>query len=549
MLRDREAKQFVIRPTTEVGRVAPDEAKIAGEATEHLVGQPPWRGRHAGANPRRTKSSARDDRANSGVPTPTARPTRAAVQPPSYSERRSTAPVTRLFGTNGIREVVGPTMTPAFVARAASAIALEAPPGRSVVLGRDGRTSSVAFAGIVGGTLAAAGHRVVDVGLLPTPAIQYNVLRLGAGLGVIVTASHNPPEFNGLKCIGEDGLELPRDAEERIEAAFDGPSPASAPFDRIGEIDTDGLGANRYLDGIVAQVDRDRIAARGLRVAVDCANGASVPTSPRLLRRLGCRVVTLNGHVDGTFPGRRSEPTEANLGDLLRLVPSVGADLGVAHDGDADRAVFVTAEGRYVPGETMFALFAREAVAHAGGGVVVAPVSTSRCVQDAITPVGGRMVYTRVGSPSVVRAMREQRAVLGGEDNGGTIFPAFQLARDGAMALAAALDLIARRGASLAELVRGIPAYHLVKETVACPVERRSAVLDELLGRLGRGGRRLETLDGIKVEATNGWFLVRPSGTEPIFRVVAEAKDAADARALADEGLQAVRDAVAAAGP
>jgi len=452
--------------------------------------------------------------------------------------------VTRLFGTNGIREVVGATFTPAFVTRVASAIATLAPADRPVVVGWDGRTSSVAFARLVGSTLALAGHRVVEVGLLPTPAIQYTVPRLGAGFAVIVTASHNPPEFNGIKCIGDDGLEASREVEEQIEAAYDAAVAPSVPFDRIGEIDHDGLGAERYLRGVLEQVDRRAISARRFRVALDCGNGASVPTSPHLLHRLGCRTVTLNGHVDGTFPGRRSEPVEANVGDLKRLVPSVEADLGVAHDGDADRAVFVRADGGYVPGEKMLALFARDAVERAGGGTVVVPISTSRTVEEAVAPLGGRVVYTKVGSPSIVRAMREHRAVFGGEDNGGSIFPAFQLARDGAMALGAALDLLTRRKAPLAELVRGLPSYQLLRDTVDCPVELRAQVLARVAELLGRGGARVETLDGVKVSSPRGWLLLRPSGTEPIFRVVAEAKEADDARALANDGLRTVREAL-----
>ena len=452
--------------------------------------------------------------------------------------------MTRLFGTNGIREVVGATFTPAFVTRVASAIATLAPADRPVVVGWDGRTSSVAFARLVGSTLALAGHRVVEVGLLPTPAIQYTVPRLGAGFAVIVTASHNPPEFNGIKCIGDDGLEASREVEEQIEAAYDAAVAPSVPFDRIGEIDHDGLGAERYLRGVLEQVDRRAISARRFRVALDCGNGASVPTSPHLLHRLGCRTVTLNGHVDGTFPGRRSEPVEANVGDLKRLVPSVEADLGVAHDGDADRAVFVRADGGYVPGEKMLALFARDAVERAGGGTVVVPISTSRTVEEAVAPLGGRVVYTKVGSPSIVRAMREHRAVFGGEDNGGSIFPAFQLARDGAMALGAALDLLTRRKAPLAELVRGLPSYQLLRDTVDCPVELRAQVLARVAELLGRGGARVETLDGVKVSSPRGWLLLRPSGTEPIFRVVAEAKEADDARALANDGLRTVREAL-----
>ena len=453
-------------------------------------------------------------------------------------------PAPRLFGTNGIREVVGEKLTAPFVTSVAEAIAANYAPGAPIVVGWDGRTSSVAFARIVGSVLVLAGHRVIEVGLLPTPAIQYSVRRLGAQLGVIVTASHNPPEFNGLKCIAADGLEETRTAEEAIETGVAERVTAVVPYDGVGSVASDTHGATSYVDGIVAQVDAERIAKRRFTVVLDCGNGASVPTSPTLLHRLGCRVITLNGHVDGTFPGHLSEPTEANLKDLVRVVPSFHADFGVAHDGDADRAVFVEADGRYVPGEETLTLLALDAVERNRGGIVVSPVSASQSVEDAIRPLGGRVVYTRVGSPSVTHAMQEHRAVFGGEENGGLIFPAFQLARDGAMTLAAVLDLLARRKKSLGELLREIPHYTMLKEKIACPSELRERVMSRVTEELRGRAQRIETIDGVKAYFPGGWVLLRPSGTEPLFRVFAEAKEPARARAIADEGLRSVRAAI-----
>ncbi len=454
----------------------------------------------------------------------------------------------RLFGTNGIREVVGETLTAPFVTRVAGAIAGLAPPGRPIVVGWDGRTSSPAFSRIVSATLALAGHHVLELGILPTPAIQYNVTRLDAQLAVIVTASHNPPEFNGIKCIAADGLEASRSTEEAIERAVEAGTAPAVSFDRVGDITPRTDGGRRYVDGIVAQVDAARLRARNFTVVLDCGNGASVPTSPALLRRLGCRVITLNGHVDGTFPGHLSEPTEANLADLKRMVPAVGADLGVAHDGDADRAIFVDAAGRYVPGEESLALLARDAVERHHGGVVVTPVSAPQSVEDAVTSVGGTVVYTRVGSPSVTHEMQARHAVFGGEENGGLIVPEFQLARDGAMTAAAMLDLLARRGSGLAEALAEIPRYAFVKDKAPCPVPLREAVLARLTATLAAGAEKVVTIDGVKVYRDGGWVLLRPSGTEPLFRVFAQAKDEARARALADVGLTAVRDAVESAG-
>ena len=450
----------------------------------------------------------------------------------------------RLFGTNGIREVVGRELTAGFVTRVAGAIAAQFPVGAPIAVGRDGRTSSVAFSRLVEGTLILGGHRVVDLGVLPTPAVQYLVPRVGAQLGVIVTASHNPPEFNGLKCIAADGLEVPRAVEEAIEQGVAAQTTRAVPYDEVGSSHELRDGAQQYVDGIVAQVDAPRIRRRAFTVVLDCGNGASAVTSPALLRRLGCRVVTLNGHLDGTFPGHPSEPTEAHTLDAQHAVAALHADLGIVHDGDADRAVFIDHAGRYVPGEETLALLARDAVARAHGGVVVSPVSASRSLEDAIRPVGGTVHYTRVGSPAVARAMVEQHAVFGGEENGGIITPTFQFARDGAMTAAGLLDLLTRTGRPLAELLAELPRYALVKERLACPVDLRSAVVARVAAGFEAAGRRLVTIDGVKAYSDDGWILLRPSGTEPLLRLFAEATDPATARRLADQGRAAVDAAV-----
>ncbi|MGA8664422.1 MAG: phosphoglucosamine mutase [Thermoplasmata archaeon] len=451
---------------------------------------------------------------------------------------------TRLFGTNGIREVVGEKLTAAFVTRVAGAIASTVPVGAPIVVGRDGRTSSLALSRIVSSTLAMGGHRAIEVGVLPTPAVQYLVPRLSAQMAVIVTASHNPAEFNGLKCIAADGLEVSRSTEQAIEEATEAGTALSAHYTDIGTVTTVSDGGHQYVEGILGQVDVPRIRKRKLTVVLDCGNGASVETSPALLRGLGCRVVTLNGHLDGTFPGHPSEPTEANTRDAQRAVPAVGADFGVIHDGDADRAVFVDHTGRYVPGEEILALLARDAVERAHGGVVVTPVSASQSLEDAIAPLGGSVFYTRIGSPAVTHAMVEQHAVFGGEENGGIITPRFQFARDGAMTLASILDFLARAERPLAELLVELPHYALVKERIPCPIELRPQVVAWVGEKFQKEADRIVTIDGVKVFWNGGWMLLRPSGTEPLLRLFAEAKDPKLARQYADSGLAAVREAL-----
>ncbi|HEV2449388.1 MAG TPA: phosphoglucosamine mutase [Thermoplasmata archaeon] len=449
----------------------------------------------------------------------------------------------RLFGTNGIREVVGERLTPAFAADLAGAIGKGLPTGAPIAVGWDGRTSSPGLARIVSGTLALSGHDVVELGLLPTPAFQYNVAAVGAQLGVIVTASHNPPEFNGFKLIAADGLEVLRSVEEGIEASVASGLAAPVAFDRVNPIRQDPAGANRYLHAISSAVDVDRIRKRKFFVVLDCGNGASVVTSPELLRRLGCRVVTLNGQVDGTFPGHPSEPTETNLAGLRAAVPAFGADIGIAHDGDADRCVFVDGAGQFLPGERVLTLFARQRARLNRGGVVVTPVSSSQSVEDVVVPLGGEVVYTRIGSPSVTREMQKRKAIFGGEENGGLIFPELQLARDGAMSAAAMLDLLAREELTLTQAVQDLPTYALRKEKMTLPAEALEAVLAEVGRALAATSSKVVTLDGVKAYREGGWVLVRRSGTEPIIRIFAEAKQPEVADRLIRETLHALEAA------
>jgi len=431
-----------------------------------------------------------------------------------------------LFGTNGIREVVGDGLTARFVADIVGACAaVHGARGRALV-GTDARTSSPALGRVAAGALSMGGIDVVELGILPTPAIQYNVPLLGARFAIIVTASHNPPEFNGIKGIASDGLEFTRETETRVEAAYAAQEFPRVPYNRIGNISSDPNGGTRYVDGILSRINVETVFKKHLNVILDCGNGTSSATSTVMLQRLGARYVSLNATFDGTFPAHNSEPTEANLQGLVKTVRAVGADFGVAHDGDADRAVFVDEKGAYVSGEKILTLLARESIRSHGGGTVVTPVTSSDALAEVIAPFGGKVHYTRVGSPVVTRAMKEVGGVFGGEENGGVIFAEHQMARDGAMTLAKVMELIASSGKSLSTLLSELPPYHLVKEKVRCPVSLREKVLERVPSMLDSGkGTDVTTLDGVKVRLTDGWVLVRPSGTEPIYRIFAESKD------------------------
>jgi len=449
--------------------------------------------------------------------------------------------MTRLFGTNGIRGVVGEMMNADLAVKVGRAIGTFFE-GGSVGLARDPRLSGPMLARAAASGLMSAGCDVIDLGMVPTPCAQYFVAKSGHLKGaVVVTASHNPREFNGLKAIDARGMEMRREDEEVIEAIYFENRFHAAAWADVGSGRTDDTAISRYMEGIGAKIDAEAIGKRNPLVVIDPGNGAGCVVTPYLLRSLGCRVLTLNAQPDGAFPGRLPEPTPDHLGDLMRVVSEVHADLGVAHDGDADRAAFVDDKGAFVVGDKALALLAQAAV-KSRGGAVVTPVSTSSVVEDVVRAAGAKVIRTRVGSPIVARTMFESGAVFGGEENGGVIFPDHQFCRDGAMSAAKMLELLAHEGKSLSALVAALPQYHIKKANVAVPVERREAVLTSIVEFAK--GRKVDTTDGVKILEGDGAVLVRPSGTEPIFRVYAEAKTPARADALADEGVALIQKAL-----
>src|SRR6267143_4100893 len=437
--------------------------------------------------------------------------------------------MTRLFGTNGIRGVIGESMNADLAVK--------------VGLARDPRLSGPMLARAAASGLMSAGCDVIDLGMAPTPCAQYFVAKSGHLKGaIVVTASHNPREFNGLKAIDALGMEMRREDEESIEAIFFENRFHAAAWSDVGSSRIDDTAVPRYMDAILAKVDAEAIQKRNPMVVVDPGNGAGCVVTPYLLRSLGCKVLSLNAQPDGAFPGRLPEPTPDHLGDLMRVVSEVQADLGIAHDGDADRATFVDETGAFVVGDKALALLARDAL-KGRGGTVVTPVSTSSVVEEVVSAAGGKMVRTRVGSPIVARTMFESGAAFGGEENGGVIFPDHQFCRDGAMAAAKMLELLARERQPLSVLIAALPQYHIRKANVPVPVERREAVLRSIVD-LAKG-RKVDTTDGVKIVERDGAVLVRPSGTEPIFRVYAEGKTPERAEALASEGVELVHKALA----
>ncbi len=443
----------------------------------------------------------------------------------------------RLFGTNGVRGIVGEAMTPELALRLGRAVGswTDGP----VLVGRDSRTSGPMLQHAFMAGLMASGARAVDAGVVPTPAIQFSVKTGDYTAGAIITASHNPPAFNGIKVVSSDGTELVDDEVDTIEDRYFDEDFTQAGWSEVASPTIDPQVNERYAEAVLRHVGEGSLEGSGFTVVIDCANGAAGTITPEIMRRLGVQVITLNAQLDGSFPGHASEPTPENLAGTLAAVRAMDADLGVVLDGDADRCVMITGDGAYVPGERILALVAGMKVEENGGGLVVTPVASSQCVEDHVRAKGGTVKYTKVGSPIVAQAMKADRAVFGGEENGGLIFPDHQYCRDGTMTAAFLTKHVAESSRSFAELLDEVPTYHLVKLKVTCPEDAKQAVLAAFAETVEAD--EVDTTDGVKAIHADGWVLVRPSGTEPLVRVYAEARDEKRARELGEAGLDQVR--------
>ncbi|MEE9152332.1 MAG: phosphoglucosamine mutase, partial [Thermoplasmata archaeon] len=320
----------------------------------------------------------------------------------------------RLFGTNGIRGVVNEDMNVQLASNLGMAIGTYLSGGR-VAIGTDTRTSNEMMKSAVISGLLSCGSRIVDLCIVPTPVLQYHVKHSETQHGVVITASHNPPRFNGIKCIDGDGTELSREKEEKLEDIYFSKAFRKVPWDRIGVIKREGNAIEHYIKGVIRHIDVNAVSKAQLKVVLDCGNGAGSLVSPVLLERIGCKVVTLNAHPRGTFPGHESEPTPENLKDLLKATLNFGADIGIAHDGDSDRTIFIDEKGNYLYGDRILALVAREMLRESNGGLIVTTVASSLAMGDVTRDNNGKIIFTKVGSPIVARKMMETKALFGGE--------------------------------------------------------------------------------------------------------------------------------------
>lgn len=427
-----------------------------------------------------------------------------------------------MMSISGVRGVIGDGFDPQLITRAMTALAKHVK-GGTVVMGRDSRPTGEAVMRMASSVLTLSGCDVIDVGIVPTPTVQIMVEKLKASAGIVVSASHNPVEWNAFKFINAKGSFFAQKEIDALFALFDAPA-VYPPYNRTGRYFTDDSAFMTHIDMVLASVDVAKIRKKRFTVALDSVNGAGSYITQELLERLGCTVIPVHCTIDGTFP-RVAEPLAENLSDLCRAVKKHDADIGFAQDPDADRLAIVDENGRAIGEEYTVAIAADHVLSTVTGPVVV-NMSTTRAVEDVAKRHGVKFYRSAVGEINVVEEMRRRKAAVGGEGNGGVIAPALHLGRDSLAGIAFTLEYLAARKCSVREAVDALPFYVMKKGKVTATPAAQKKVYALLKKQYA--AEKIDLLDGMRIDFTSegpmqgGWVHLRASNTEPVFRIISE---------------------------
>ena len=427
--------------------------------------------------------------------------------------------MTKFFGTNGIRGVFDEDFTLEFVHDMTLAIATYFQDG-PILVGYDGRDSSPVIAKVVCSALNSAGLDCNNAGLVPTPCLEYAVKKLGYAGGIMITASHNPPQYNGIKPAAKDGVEISRDDELVIEDIYIKKKWKKNPA-IWGKTGIENNANQTYLDGIISQVNSTNIKSKKFKVVLDLGNGAQAVSAPILCKNLECETILVNENIDGNFPGRGSEPTPQNLSLLSETVKKTKSDLGIAFDGDGDRSIFCDNNGDILTGDKSALVLARHILKNNPNSLVVTCLNSGSSIEVVANQFNSKVIRTKVGSVEVSRKMVPTNALIGFEENGGFMFGKHNQVRDGSMTLALMLDLLAYSGKKLSEEISDLPPSFTTKDKIQCSSENAA----KLILKLKQDYPNSDTTDGIKIHMDEqNWVMIRPSGTEPIIRIYAESE-------------------------
>ena len=425
----------------------------------------------------------------------------------------------KLFGSSGVRGLVNVDLTPTLACKVGLAVAAHAK-ARKALVARDTRvTGSMLENALVSGLLAS-GVNVTLIGVAPTPVLAYLTKALQADVGFMLTASHNPPMYNGIKIFSLDSLSYADESQNAVEKIIADGNFALADWRGVGSaalVDVSHL----YVEMVTEKV----MLRKQWRVVVDPGCGATFNMAPAVLKALGCRVTSLNAQADGFFPARSSEPTAESLRELAQVVKTLGADVGIAFDGDGDRVAFINEQGNFVDFDRALAAFSAYAVKKNAGGTVVTSVETSMCVETMVKAEGGTVVRTKVGDVYISEAIKRCNAVFGGEPCGAWVHPQFHYCPDGPLSAVLLLKALEEENKSLREFVADVPEYVKLRENIACKNELKHkavASIEKILKSAFPEYTDFSTVDGVRVALKNGWLLIRASGTEPLIRLTVE---------------------------
>ncbi|MDE1769678.1 MAG: phosphoglucosamine mutase [Thaumarchaeota archaeon] len=444
----------------------------------------------------------------------------------------------KLFGTNGVRGVFGEGLTLDFISEITLSIASLFKKG-PILVGYDGRESSIIISKIVTAALSSAGLDSVICGLIPTPCLQFATKKLGYNGGIMITASHNPPQYNGIKVTARDGIEISREDELTVEEFYFKKKWKIS--NKPGIITKETNAISTYISGIKKQVNVKKIKSRDLKVVLDLGNGVQAITAPLLCRDLGCKTILINEKVDGTFPGRGSEPTPENLEKLSSMVKKSRADFGIAFDGDGDRSIFCDEKGKILTGDRSALLLSKYILERYPKSKIVTSVNSTYVIEKIASSSNSKVLRTKVGSVEVSRKMVQENALIGFEENGGFMYGRHNQVRDGSMTMAVLIDLLANSKNSLSQKMNELPQSFTTKGKITCTKDDFKKIVKILKAE----PFRKDLTDGIKLFLDeSSWVMVRLSGTEPIARIYAESSSQAGLDDIFAKYMQKVKAAV-----
>ncbi len=447
----------------------------------------------------------------------------------------------KFFGTNGIRGVFSEDFTLEFVHDMTLAIGTYFERG-PILIGFDGRESSPVICKVVSSALNSIGIDCNVAGIVPTPCLEFAVKTLGYSGGIMITASHNPPQYNGVKPAAKDGVEISREDELVIEDIYLQKSWINNP-ENWGTAGKEERTIETYLKGIVSHVDSKLIESKNFKVVLDLGNGAQAVSAPDFCKMIQCEIFLINQNIDGNFPGRGSEPTPQNISELSETVIQNNADLGIAFDGDGDRSIFCDNKGNVLSGDKSALVLTRHILKKNPNSLVVTCLNSGSSIEIIADNFNSKVIRTKVGSVEVSRKMVPTDALIGFEENGGFMYGKHNQVRDGCMTLALMLDLLATSEKSLSDEIASLPPSFTTKDKVSCSPENVSKLISTLKEEFPNS----DTSDGIKITVDpKNWVMIRPSGTEPIVRVYAEAQSQEKLDALMSEYIKKVTSIISA---